>query len=99
MDLKNVFNKCLLYRCLKSLKKGKYVTLYFEEEYLMIVETLKNKSRCYYLSLPEPLLLTIRNNFREGAFLISDGRVSLTIYRFILSKKRSWGKVLIRSYS
>ena len=99
MDLKNVFNKCLLYRCLKSLKRGKYVTLYFEEEYLLIVETLKNKSRCYYLSLPEHLLLTIRNNFWEGSFLIADGRVSVTIHRFILSKKRSWGKVLIRSYS
>ncbi|HFH7176638.1 TPA: hypothetical protein ACGMN0_001104 [Streptococcus agalactiae] len=84
---------------MKSLKKGKFVTLYFDEEYLMIVETLKNKSRCYYLSLPASLLLTIRNNFREGSFLIADGRVSLTVYRFILSKKRSWGKVLIRSYS
>ena len=69
MDLKNIFNKCLLYRCLKSLKRGKYVTLYFEEEYLMIVETLKNKSRGYYLRFTEHKLLTIGDNFRVGYFL------------------------------
>ena len=66
MDLKNIFNKCLLYSCLKSLKRGKYVTLYFEEEYLMIVETLKNKSRGFYLILTEQQLFSIGNNFMGG---------------------------------
>lgn len=44
MDLRNIYNKYLLYRCLKKLKKGKFVTLYFEEHYLMIVETTNRKN-------------------------------------------------------
>ena len=43
---------------------------YFEEHYLMIVETTKRRSRCFYLGLPDHLMSVIFNNFREGSFEI-----------------------------
>ena len=59
MDLRNIYNKYLLYRCLKKLKMGRFVTLYFEEHYLMIVETTKRKSRGFYLCLTQKLICVI----------------------------------------
>lgn len=97
MNFRNVYNKYLLYRCLKKLKKGKFVTLYFEEHYLMIVETTKRKSRCFYLGLPDHLMSVIFNNFREGSFLIVDNSVSRITYNFILTNRKNWGKVIIRA--
>lgn len=96
MDLRNIYNKYLLYRCLKKLKKGKFVTLYFEERYLMIVETTKRKSRCFYLYLPDHLMSVIFNNFRNGSFLIVDNGVSRITYNFILTNRKNWRKVFIR---
>lgn len=97
MNFRNIYNKYLLYRCLKKLKKGKFVTLYFEEHYLMIVETTKWKSRCFYLGLPDHLMSVIFNNFREGSFLIVDNSVSRITYNFILTNRKNWGKVIIRA--
>lgn len=97
MNFRNIYNKYLLYRCLKKLKKGKFVTLYFGEHYLMIVETTKRKSRCFYLYLPDHLMSVIFNNFREGSFLIVDNSVSRITYNFILTNRKNWGKVIIRA--
>lgn len=74
-----------------------FVTLYFEEHYLMIVETTKRKSRCFYLGLPDHLMSVIFNNFREGSFLIVDNSVSRITYNFILTNRKNWGKVIIRA--
>lgn len=92
MNFRNIYNKYLLYRCLKKLKKGKFVTLYSKEHYLMIVETTKRKCRCFYLYLPDHLMSVISNNSGEGLDLI----VSRMTYNFILTNRKNWEKVFIR---
>lgn len=96
MNFRNIYNKYLLYRCLKKLKKGKFVTLYSKEHYLMIVETTKRKCRCFYLYLPDHLMSMISNNSSEGLDLIVGNSVSRITYNFILTNRKNWGKVFIR---
>ena len=97
MNLRNIYNKYLLYRCLKKLKKGKFVTLYFEEHYLMIVETTKRKSRCFYLGLPQYLIFGFFKNIIESIiYFVFKNFININ-YKFILTNRKNWGKVIIRA--
>lgn len=94
MTVKEFLIKRRLIHILTNRSRRNYVSIYFDDNDVIIAKTGRWRNEYFGVNLPAQDLELMASYIRDGSFLIYAGSVQTPLLRFVLDNKRKWRKLV-----